>query len=196
MSKNITEDVKAESRIVIVFRGNCPKLSARGKGELAYELGFDEASEEQFLRISDNPLGGSWSKEWISLDTIEGMLENRSKDDHDFKAKFFIKAFVGRSSNNPGVLSAVLMQEEVILRLPENASLLIYTSFEKIRSKIASLKDEKVDLVDNVAIDLAEREAKKKERHEAMAKAKAESTNPKSNTLVKQRKKKKADSVV
>lgn len=32
--------------IRILFRGTCPKLTARGKGDLSYEIGIDEDSGE------------------------------------------------------------------------------------------------------------------------------------------------------
>jgi hypothetical protein len=154
MSKPEEANNQQEARIIIVSRKNAPKLTARGKGEFEYELGVNSETEEQLIRISDNPQGGSFSKEWVSISNIEAMLENRGKDSHTFKSAFFVKAFAGRSANNPGLLAAALLKEGCLIRpLPDQPTLLTSVSFDGIKSKLSELFTDGMDLTDNVAKD-------------------------------------------
>jgi hypothetical protein len=60
--------------ITILFRGTCPKLTARGKGDLSYELGIDEETGESYVRISGNGSSGAYSNEWLDLGKIRTLL--------------------------------------------------------------------------------------------------------------------------
>ena len=190
MSK-IKKKVDAEnSRIRIVSRNSCPKLTKRGKGELAYEFGVNDTTEEYFIRLADNPQGGSFSSEWINLHTVEEFLENRGEDNQTFKASFFSTMFIGRSANNPGCLAAILKAEEVIiLGTPEHPTQLNFLSFDGIKAKIDSLKQEDIDLTDHVAANLKEREEKKKQRlaEKSAVKSKPESKQTKTKTTPKKK---------
>ena len=183
-----TED-KPDAKIRIILRNTCPKLTKRGKGELTYELGVD-SKEERFVRIADNPQGGSFSPEWINLHAIEEFLENRGEDNQTFKASFFSTMFIGRSANNPGCLAAILKAEEVIiLGTPEHPTQLNFLSFDGIKAKIDSLKQEDIDLTDHVAANLKEREEKKKQRlaEKSAVKSKPESKQTKTKTTPKKK---------
>ncbi len=150
-----------KSRIRIVYQGECSKLTARGKGSLSYELGVDD-SKEQLIRISGNSQGGTYSFEWISLKSVETLLENPDPKNPAFTAVLFRKVFVGRSANNHGYLAAILRAENVIAHDPQQNSQLTYLSFKEIKAKIKSLQD--IDLPDHIAASLKLREEKKAQR--------------------------------
>lgn len=139
-------------KIRIIYQGECSKLTARGKGSLSYELGVE--SKEQFIRVSGNSQGGTYSFEWISLKTVEALLEN---PDPNFTTVLFKKVFIGRSANNHGYLAAILREENVIAHDPQQASQLTYLSFDGIKAKIKSLHD--IDLPDHIAASLKEKKA-------------------------------------
>ncbi len=143
---------KTESKIRIVYQGECSKLTTRGKGNLSYELGVDDEIKEHFVRIAGNSQGGTFSFEWISLQSIETLLEIPDPKNPDFTAVLFKKAFVGRSANNHGYLAAILREENVIAHGPQQNSQLTYLSFKEIKAKIKSL--EKKDLPDHIAASL------------------------------------------
>ncbi|MCP4339600.1 MAG: hypothetical protein GY799_12090, partial [Desulfobulbaceae bacterium] len=111
------------------------KLTARGKGSLSYELGIDDVSKEQFIRVSANSQGGTFSFEWISLQSIETLIEKPDPKNPDFTAVLFKKAFVGRSANNHGYLAAILREENVIAHDPQQATIRKSASNKKKPSK-------------------------------------------------------------
>lgn len=186
--KTVDTEDKPDAKIRIILRDTCPKLSKRGLGELTYELGVDN-KEERFIRIADNPQGGSFSPEWINLHAVEDLLENRGEDNQTFKASFFAKAFIGRSSNNPGCLAAILKSEEVIiLGTPEHPTQLSYLSFDGIKAKIDSLKLEDIDLTDHVAANLKEREKNKQQRLAERTAAKSKAKVKQTQTTAKKKK--------
>ncbi len=152
---------KTESKIRIVYQGECSKLTARGKGTLSYELGVDDVSKEQFIRIAGNSQGGTYSFEWINLQSLEILLENPDPKDPAITAVLFRKVFVGRSANNHGYLAAILREENVIAHDPKQASQLTYLSFKEIKAKIRSLQSKNIDLPDHIAASLKSREEKK-----------------------------------
>lgn len=162
MSK--TKSTTDEARIRILLHENCPKLTSRGKGLLAYELGVNDATKESFVRIAENSQGGTCSSEWINLQTIKNVLEPLGKAKQTFSATLFAKGiFISRSQNNHGFLAAVLKAEKVIENSAEHATQLTYISFSGITSKIKSVKND-VDLTDHVAIKRKNREEQKAQR--------------------------------
>lgn len=150
-------------KVRIVYRGECSKLTARGKGSLSYELGVE--SKEQLIRVSGNLQGGTFSFEWISLRSIGTLLENPDPKNPAFTAVVFKKVFVGRSANNHGYLAAIMREENVIAHDPQQASQLTYLSFKEIKAKIKSLQD--IDLPNHIAASLKLREEKKAQRKAA-----------------------------
>jgi hypothetical protein len=148
--------------IRIIYRGECPKLTSRGKGTLSYEFGVNG---EIFIRIAANSQGGTCSFEWIPLKTIEELLVNNKEN---FSAVLFTKAFVSKSANNHGYLAAILKAVKVIGLAPDQPTKLAYLSFDSIKDQLNQLKTE--DLPDLVAADLKEREARKQQRQSAAVK--------------------------
>jgi hypothetical protein len=122
-----------KSRTRIVYQGECSKLTARGKGTLSYELGVE--SNGQFIRIAGNSQGGTYSFEWINLQSVDTLLENPDPKNPAITAVLFKKLFVGRSANNHGYLAAILREENVIANDSQQASQLTYLSLNGIKAK-------------------------------------------------------------
>jgi biotin operon repressor len=151
MSTSKTTEPASTTKIRIVFQGECNKLTARGQGKLSYELGVDDTTDENFIRIAGNSQGGTCSFEWINLQTIENMMDYREPEEINFNAILFQKAFISRSANNHGYLAAILKAENVIGHALEQSSQLTGLSFDGIKEKIQTLQKEGIDLLDHIA---------------------------------------------
>jgi len=156
--------------IRILFRGTCPKLTARGKGDLSYEIGIDEDSGESYVRISGNDSSGAFSNEWLDLGKIRTQLDRQEKT---FSATVMESLFFGRSSNNYGYLAAVLIAEQVLVLLPGKPVMLSLGEWEPVLLKIETLHDKNVSLTDHIAIAAKQKAEKRAELVAKMRSAKA-----------------------
>lgn len=95
------------------------KLSARSSGGITYLLLANEDDPALYLAVTANEGGGLWSKEAVCLDTIEKVLAPYA--DQPFPTKALRSAVVGRSSNNPPFLCAVLKDLGLIAKSPDKA---------------------------------------------------------------------------
>ena len=95
------------------------KLSARSSGGITYLLLASEADPALYLAVTANEGGGLWSKEAVSLDSIEEILSPYAEQ--PFPTKALRGAVVGRSSNNPPFLCAVLKDLGLIAKSPDKA---------------------------------------------------------------------------
>ena len=95
------------------------KLSARSSGGITYLLLASQNDPALFLAVTANEGGGLWSREAVCLDTIETVLAPYA--DQPFPTKALRGAMVGRSSNNPPFLCAVLKDLGLITPAPEKA---------------------------------------------------------------------------
>lgn len=102
------------------------KLNPKLDGELEYQIALiDEGLK---LRISNNSSGGYFSKEWISLDTIESYFDENVKVDVDFKSNLLRPLFEqGLSANNAGFLCACLRAEKLLSISAKNVFLHQFT---------------------------------------------------------------------
>ena len=92
--------------------GHCPSL--KGLSRLTYELGGGTDDAIMF-RITDNSGGGHFSDEWVSWKLIELTLQASSPiTSHQLR-----KLYSGKSANNAGFLTAVLLKEGIIEAHPE-----------------------------------------------------------------------------
>ena len=89
-----------------------PKLGPRSTGGISYVVLADEARQHLYLQITGNDGGGYWSREIVALADIERCLPEKVEE--PFPAKRLASAFTGRSSNNGGVLAAVLHHEGLL----------------------------------------------------------------------------------
>lgn len=97
---------------------HAPKLGQRSTGRIAFQVLTDAERQNVFLRIAGNEGGGYVSDEAVPFAEIV-----RCINDHDHKlpvkAELFRRAFVGRSNNNWGFLTAILVYEGLLRRDPD-----------------------------------------------------------------------------
>lgn len=147
----------ANTTVKIVYQGTCPKLTTRGRGDLTYELGIDDATGNPCLRIAANAGSGAFSHEWLGLDRIRTALTMGNDQRQSFTATAMRPLFVKRSSNNHGYLAAVLKAEGVLEAFPGQPVMLRLGNWEPIFEKIAALKEKGVSLPDRIAIAAKQR---------------------------------------
>ena len=97
-----------ESDIRILKIGSC--LSVSGKSTLTYHIGCTAESDIQ-LRVYANTGAGFFSKEWLSLNTIQEAFDKGGKS---FTSFALIPLFRGKSQNTPAFLMAALLEEGLI----------------------------------------------------------------------------------
>ena len=97
------------------------KLSPRSQGGIAYLLLADDGeAPDLHIAVTENVGGGGlWSKEAVSLTTIEAVLD--AYGDQPFPTKALRGTMVGRSSNNPPFCLAVLKDLELVAPAPDKA---------------------------------------------------------------------------
>ena len=100
---------------------HAPKLGQRSTGRIAFQVLTDAERQSVFLRIAGNEGGGYVSDEAVPFAKIV-----RCINEHDpklpVKAERFRRAFVGRSNNNWGFLTAILVYEGLLRRDPDKPS--------------------------------------------------------------------------
>lgn len=96
------------------------KLSARSTGGITYVLLSDVGDEpELHIAVTANEGGGLWSKEAVSLTTLEAVIDAHAAA--PFPTKALRGAMVGRSSNNPPFCLAVLKDLGLVAPAPDKA---------------------------------------------------------------------------
>ena len=97
------------------------KLSPKSQGGIAYLLLADDGdAPELHIAVTENVGGGGlWSREAVSLSTIEAVLD--AYGDQPFPTKALRSAMVGRSSNNPPFCMAVLKDLSLVAPAPDKA---------------------------------------------------------------------------
>lgn len=108
----------------LIRQSQCPKLGAFSSGRITYQLLTSEARNQLFLRISGNEGGGYVSDEAVALSRIMQCVDDHGPD-KPLRSTHFREAFVGRSNNNWGFLSAILLHEGLLERHPAQPHLLI-----------------------------------------------------------------------
>ena len=100
--------VNSESDIRTLKVGSC--LSVSGKSTLTYHIGCTAEADIQF-RVYANTGAGFFSKEWLSLNTIQEAFDKGGKS---FTSFALTPLFRGKSQNNTAFLLAVLLEEGLI----------------------------------------------------------------------------------
>lgn len=96
------------------------KLSVRSTGGITYVLLADTGDEpELHIAVTANEGGGLWSKEAVSLTTLEAVIDAHAAA--PFPTKALRGAMVGRSSNNPPFCLAVLKDLGLVAPAPDKA---------------------------------------------------------------------------
>ncbi len=150
-----------ESVIRILFHGSCPKLSARGVGDLEYEIGID-ADQAPWVRIIGNASSGAYSKKWVSLNDVRNLLDLNQEE--TFKGVILHSLYAGQSNSNIGYLAAVLKAEGILRNTEDQPTALQKGSWDGLMAKIDELNKAGTDLPDPIAQAAKEKEGKKKAR--------------------------------
>lgn len=101
----------AEPAYLAVKTSSAPKLGRNGGG-ITYKVLTDPERQHLFLIIAANDGGGYYSREIVAFDAVEGCLP--ADQTQPLAAKAFASAFVGRSSNNPSFMAAILRAEGLL----------------------------------------------------------------------------------
>ena len=130
----------ADPSITNLHTAKCRTLS--DKSELTYNIGIDDKSRT-VLRIASNTGGGYWSREYVSFDAITSALEAVPEGSKITSIHLF-KLFKGKSSNTPGFLLAVLLNEGVLEPLSKSRQYkLCDEGVDKLMDKVEKLKQDK-----------------------------------------------------
>lgn len=112
------------------------KLGARAEGNIHYQVLADADRLHLYVAITANESGGYFSRERVAVGQIEECLK-ATKPDKPFPSKTFKDAFVGKSSNNAGFLTAILRSEGLLGAAPEaETQHVIVSSVEAWKSKL------------------------------------------------------------
>ena len=157
---------EATTGIRILFQRASAKMTARGRGDLFYELGVDDGTKAAYIRISGNASSGAFSHEWIELIKIQSLLVLSGEQGKSFSAVAMDSLFTRRSANNCGYLAAILATEKVLSILPGKPVMLGQGDWEPLWNKIKKLEGSEVSLTDHIAIA-----ARQRAEHKAQAAA-------------------------
>ncbi len=100
-----------ESTYLAIKTESAQKLGRNGGG-ITYKVLTDPERQHLFLTIIANDGGGYYSREIVAFDAVEGCLP--ADQTQPLAAKAFASAFVGKSSNNPGFMAAMLRAEGLL----------------------------------------------------------------------------------
>ena len=109
-----------ESTYLAVKTDTAQKLGRNGGG-ITYKVLTDSERQHLFLTIVGNDGGGYYSREVVAFDAVAACLPA----DHavPLVAKMFASAFVGKSSNNPGFMAAILRSEGLLAGVEDKPNL-------------------------------------------------------------------------
>ncbi|MCX4033187.1 hypothetical protein [Aeromonas caviae] len=124
-----------------LIRYTAEKLSARSEGLIFYALGCHEETGELFLKITGNQGRGLYSKEWIALSEIDGILRSLPAD-KPFKSSVMKRLFKGGSANNAGFLSAILRSDGLKLIQKADGNPMLHELVPDYLERLGSLTNE------------------------------------------------------
>ncbi|TDP74066.1 hypothetical protein [Roseateles toxinivorans] len=111
---------------LLLREAHSAKLGPRSLGAILYQVLTDTARQALFLRIAGNEGGGYVSDEAVPVRSIMRCVSEHPVD-QPLRATVFKPAFIGRSSNNWGFLSAILLTEGLLSRDADKPHLLVDT---------------------------------------------------------------------
>lgn len=117
----------------------CPTLS--GKSTLTYHVGSQGTSDILF-RVYANSGGGFFSNEWVAASDIQRALSKSAL----ITAFSLQPVFKGKSANTAGFLLAVLKEEGLIGRSPDNPRCYAATESPDFVAEVQALMTADVDL--------------------------------------------------
>ena len=102
---------------LLLKTGIAKKIAKQADGSIGYQVVADPDRSKLYISITSNDGGGYFSKELVEFGKIERCLKNIAED-VAFPSKSFRPAFVGKSTCNPGFISAVLRHLGLITLAP------------------------------------------------------------------------------
>ena len=129
--------MKTDTDIRILKTGSCQSVS--GKSTLTYHIGCTAESDIQ-MRVFANTAAGFFSKEWLSLATIQETFGGKS-----FTSFTLQSLFRGKSQNNPAFLLAVLLNEGLIKRAADKKRCYEKVDSSGFMAEIKALIDSNTD---------------------------------------------------
>ncbi|WP_319077578.1 hypothetical protein [Enterobacter cloacae] len=95
-----------------VLTGEAEKINPHSTGLLYWEM-TENLDGKRGLRITANDSGGLFSREWIALSAISGVL--KAHETGDFTSTALRPLFTSASRNNAGFLAAILRCADICL---------------------------------------------------------------------------------
>ncbi|EFC8057791.1 hypothetical protein DFZ87_23790, partial [Escherichia coli] len=95
-----------------MLTGEAEKINPHSTGLLHWEM-TENPDGERGLRITANDSGGLFSREWIALSAISGVL--KAHEAGDFTSTALRPLFTSASRNNAGFLAAILRCADICL---------------------------------------------------------------------------------
>jgi hypothetical protein len=131
---------------ILVKTGTAYKIGKRSLGTVSYRLLSDMERQNLNINITSNEGGGYFSREILPLAKVKDCLTSAAKD-KPFSSKLFKDAFVGRSANNAGFLTAILYGEGVLIRAPNTQSLYVLgEDWDSWTSTMLELEGERIEI--------------------------------------------------
>jgi hypothetical protein len=97
----------------LLKEARCKKLGKHAEGDIKYQILASDDKTSLYIRITENQGGGYFSKEIVPFDQIVQCIE-KCEAGKPFPSKSLASAYISRSSNNAGFLSAILRKEAVL----------------------------------------------------------------------------------
>ena len=108
----------------LIRESRAAKLGLRSSGQIVFQILTDDALQDLFVRIAANQGGGYVSDEAVSVHALVRCITERTPSE-PLRSGIFKSAFVGKSSNNSGFMTAVLLHEGLLSRDANRPHLLI-----------------------------------------------------------------------
>lgn len=132
------KDEATKPEIRTIKTGTCPTLS--GKSTLTYNIGC-EADSQVYLRVEANSAAGYFKPEWVSLAAIQKITEKAT-----YITAFHLRSvFVGKSTNSPGFMLAVLKAEGLVKLKDEKERVYVAIDAGDFLAGIKTLMEAKPD---------------------------------------------------
>lgn len=103
----------------------CPKLSASAEGQITYHVYRNPQDNTLSIALTGNESGGYFSQEAVPMAKIDQCLQELLASGKPFPAVRLKHVFIGKSTNNPSFLAAVLRHEQLLMACPESPKLLL-----------------------------------------------------------------------
>lgn len=108
----------------LIRESRAAKLGLRSSGQIVFQILTDDSLQDLFVRIAANEGGGYASDEAVSVHALVRCITDLETGGL-LRSGTFKSAFVGRSANNSGFITAVLLAEGLLSRDAERPHLLI-----------------------------------------------------------------------